>query len=119
AYGADPVEQPAALAQTDVAQRFWLRRVSLIAGFLLLGSPMVSLMPALSLSLDVARLVALLFGFGMVATAIEIVWRPPGKQSSAIGQSLLTIYLIVLWLAWVAGLLGLLWVGLYVLLLPS
>ena len=118
AYGADPVEQPAALTEA-VAQRFWLLRVSLIAGFLIFGWAIVSLMPALSFSLDVARLVALLFGFGMVATAIEIVWRQPGKQSSAIVKSLLTLYLIVLWLAWVAGLLGLLWVGLYALLLPS
>ncbi|MDX8451612.1 mechanosensitive ion channel family protein [Mesorhizobium sp. VK9D] len=103
----------------ETAQRFWLRRVSLIAGFLLFGWAVVSLMPSIGFSIDVARVVALLCGLGMLAIAIEIVWRQPGSAASAVRQSLLTFYLIALWLAWVAGLLGVLWLGLYVLLLPA
>jgi moderate conductance mechanosensitive channel len=104
---------------SDSTQRFWLRRVSLIAGFLLFGWAVVSLMPGIGFSIDVARLVALACGLGMLAVAIEIVWRRPGRTASAVRRSLLTLFLIALWLAWVAGLLGVLWLGLYALLLPA
>ena len=115
-----PSDQPAApVVESDALPRFWLRRVSLIAGFLLFGWAVVSLMPSLGFSIDVARLMALLCGLGMLAVAIEIVWRRPGRTTSVLSQSLLTLYLIALWLAWVAGLLGLLWLGLYALLLPA
>ena len=119
--GASPSDQTtvASAVESDDLRRFWLRRVSLIAGFLLFGWAVVSLMPSLGFSIDVARLVALLCGLGMLAVAIEIVWRRPGRTTSVLSQSLLTLYLIALWLAWVAGLLGVLWLGLYALLLPA
>ena len=118
--GAAPSDQPAApVVESDALPRFWRRRVSVIAGFLLFGWAVVSLMPSLGFSIDVARLMALLCGLGMLAVAIEIVWRRPGRTTSVLSQSLLTLYLIALWLAWVAGLLGLLWLGLYALLLPA
>jgi moderate conductance mechanosensitive channel len=110
---------PPSAVESDDLRRFWRRRVSLIAGFLLFGWAVVSLMPSLGFSIDVARLMALLCGLGMLAVAIEIVWRRPGRTTSVLSQSLLTLYLIVLWLAWVAGLLGVLWLGLYALLLPA
>ena len=87
--------------------------LALIAGFLLFGWAIVSLMPALGFSIEVTRLAAFLFGLGILATAIEVVWRRPGKPASLVAKSLLTLYLIVLWLAWVAGLLGLLWLGIF------
>ncbi len=118
--GAAPSDQPAApVIESDPLPRFWRRRVSVIAGFLLFGWAVVSLMPSLGFSIDVAQLMALLCGLGMLAVAIEIVWRRPGRTTSVLSQSLLTLYLIALWLAWVAGLLGLLWLGLYALLLPA
>ena len=99
--------------------RFWLRRVGLIAGFLLFGWAIVSLMPGLSFSIEVTRLAAFLFGLGILATAIEVVWRRPGKPASLVARSLLTLYLVVLWAAWVAGMLGLLWLGIFSLILPT
>jgi len=99
-------------------RHFWVRRVSLIAGLLFFGWALVSLMPGVGFSIDMARLTALLCGLGILAIAIEIIWRRPGKVASTTSKSLITLYLIVLWLAWVAGLLGLLWLGLYALLLP-
>lgn len=114
----DETPTPISVA-SDIAQRFWLPRVSLIAGFLLFGWALVSLMPSIGFSIDVTRVVALFCGLGMLAIAIEIVWRRPGSAASAARQSLLTLYLIALWLAWVAGLLGVLWLGLYALLLPT
>lgn len=113
-------ETPTAIpVAVEIAQRFWFRRVSLIAGFLLFGWALVSLMPSIGFSIDVARVAALFCGLGMLAIGIEIVWRRPARTASAARQSLLTLYLIALWLAWVAGLLGVLWLGLYALLLPA
>ncbi|TIV67656.1 MAG: mechanosensitive ion channel family protein [Mesorhizobium sp.] len=113
-------ETPTAIpVASETAQRFWLRRVSLIAGFLLFGWAVVSLMPSIGFSIDVARVVALSCGLGMMAVAIEIVWRRPDRTTSTVKQLLLTFYLIALWMAWVAGLLGVLWLGLYALLLPA
>ncbi|PBC18650.1 mechanosensitive ion channel protein MscS [Mesorhizobium sp. WSM4311] len=113
-------ETPTAVPATDeTARRFWIPRVNLMAGFLLFGWAVASLMPGIGFSIDVARVVALLCGLGMLAVAVEIVWRRPGSAATAVRQSLLTLYLIALWLVWVAGLLGVLWLGLYVLLLPA
>ena len=109
----------APVVESDALPRFWRRRASVIAGFLLFGWAVVSLMPRLGFSTDVARLTALACGLGMLAVAIEIVWRRPGRRVSVLSQSLLTLYLIALWLAWVAGLLGVLWLGLYAVLLPA
>lgn len=104
--------------EAENRQHFWGPRVSLIAGFLFFGWALVSLMPSVGFSIDMARFTGLVCGLGMLAVAIEIVWRRPGTIASTAGKSLITLYLIVLWLAWVAGLLGLLWLGLYALLLP-
>ena len=76
-------EQPTRRSRQRSAFRFWLRRVGLVAGFLLFGWAIVSLMPALSFSIDVTRLAAFLFGLGILATAIEVVWRRPGRPRFA------------------------------------
>ena len=80
--GASPSDPTTVVSavESDSLHPFWLRRVSLIAGFLLFGWAVVSLMPSLGFSIDVARLVALLCGLGMLAVAIEIVWRRPGQK---------------------------------------
>ncbi|WP_192924535.1 mechanosensitive ion channel family protein [Sinorhizobium meliloti] len=114
----DIADQPSSAFESDAARRFWLSRISIIAGFLLFGWVIVSLMPALSFSNEVTRLAAFLFGLGILVTAVEVVWRRPDKPASLVVKSLLTLYLVVLWSAWVAGLLGLLWLGIYSLLLP-
>ncbi|WP_430699054.1 mechanosensitive ion channel family protein [Mesorhizobium dulcispinae] len=120
AGGGTSDEAPTAIpVASETVQRFWLWHVSLIAGFLLFGWAVVSFMPSIGFSIDVVQVVALLCGLGMLAVAIEIVWRRPGRTASAVRQSLLTLYLIALWLAWVAGLLAMLWLGLYALLLPA
>jgi len=107
-------------ANTAAAEdtRFWSRRIGLMAGFLFIGWATVSLMPAIGFSADMAKLTALLFGLGILATAIEAVWRRPDGRSSVAVRSALTLYLIVLWLIWVAGLVGLLFLGIYALVLP-
>ncbi|NVD39913.1 mechanosensitive ion channel family protein [Ensifer sp. HO-A22] len=117
--GSPPSDWSMPLAASDAEGYFWLRRISLIAGILLIGSATVSIMPFLGFSMEVRRLAALSFGMGILATGIEVVWRRPGSPSSAVASSLLTLYLITLWIAWVGGFLGLLFIGIYTLVLPA
>lgn len=114
-----PPDPSMPLVEHGASYRFWLLRVSLIAGFLFFGWAIVSLMPGLGFSREVAGLTAFLFGLGILATSIEAVWRRPNGQDSVAKCSLFTLFLIVLWAVWVAGLLGLLWVGIFALTLPT
>lgn len=115
----DPSDRPTPLFESEASTRFWRWRVSLVAGFLLFGWAIASLMPGLGFSPEVAELAAFLFGLGILATAIDVVWQRPDGRGSLVKQSFLTLFLIVLWGAWVAGLLGVLWLGIFALVLPT
>ncbi|EHK58825.1 mechanosensitive ion channel family protein [Allomesorhizobium alhagi] len=106
----------------DAEAHFWHRRLTVFAGYLLAGWATISLLSPLGFS-DAARsLLSYLAGIGLVLLAIEIVWRRPGvqkaTQASRARNWLLSIYIVALWGLWVAGLNGLLWLGIYALLLP-
>ncbi|WP_292645927.1 mechanosensitive ion channel family protein, partial [Mesorhizobium sp.] len=101
------------------ATSFWLWRVSLVAGFLFFGWAIASFMPGIGFSREVAGLAAFLFGLGILATAVDVVWQRPGWRGSLLKRSLLTLFLVVLWVVWVAGLLGVLWMGIFALVLPT
>ncbi|RWI29534.1 mechanosensitive ion channel family protein [Mesorhizobium sp.] len=115
----DPSDKPTPLFESEASTRFWRWRVSLVAGFLLFGWAIANLMPGLGFSREVAELAAFLFGLGILATAIDVVWQRPDGRGSLVKQSFLTLFLIVLWGAWVAGLLGILWLGIFALVLPT
>jgi small-conductance mechanosensitive channel len=106
----------------DAEAHFWHRRLTVFAGYLLAGWATISLLSPLGFS-DAARsLLAYLAGIGLVLLAIEIVWRRPGVQraiqASRARNWLISMYIVALWGFWVAGLSGLLWLGIYALLLP-
>lgn len=115
--GADPDAGP--VASDHASARFRHRRISLMAGITLFGWAAVSSLQSLGVSSDVAELVAYLWGLGLLAAAIEAVWRHPGEAASRSGRISLTLFLTILWLLWAAGMLGLLWLGIYALLLPG
>lgn len=108
---------------SDAEAHFWYRRLAIFTGYLMAGWATVSLLPGLGFSLGSTRLIAYLLGIGLLLLAIEIVWRRPGRgtatQRLSAREWLLTLYLIVLWGLWVAGLNGFLWLGIYALLLPK
>ena len=120
----DPASDDRALdltSPTGDETGFWTRRLRLFVGYFLFGWATVSLMPLLEFSADVTRLVAYLLGLGLLVMAIEMVWRRPSMKAGpySVKAWLLTAYLVVLWLLWVADAKGLLWIGLYALLLPK
>jgi small-conductance mechanosensitive channel len=106
----------------DAKAHFWYRRLTIFIGYLMAAWATVTLFPGLGFSPGVVRLIAYLLGVGLLALAIEMVWRRPADADVAptvVTNWLVTVYLVLLWGLWVAGLNGLLWLGIYALLLPK
>ena len=106
----------------DASAAFWFLRVQLFAGLFLFGWAVVSLMPTLGFSPGARGLIGYALGLGLLAIGIETVWRRPDAQrAGAFGHArawLTSVLLALLWMVWVAGLNGLLWLGIYALILP-
>ncbi|MBA1155281.1 mechanosensitive ion channel domain-containing protein [Microvirga mediterraneensis] len=106
---------------TDEAARFWHRRIVLFIGWFAFGWATVETVTTLGFSPDGRRVVAYALGIGLLVLAVEAVWRWPSPIAVApdaserpprhhtIGTWLLSLYLVLLWGLWVAGLMGLFW----------
>ncbi|HWK66359.1 MAG TPA: mechanosensitive ion channel family protein [Rhizobiaceae bacterium] len=114
---ASDAKQP--IMTNGAAVDFWFSRASLMAGIFLLGWAVASIMRSLGNSSEVTQLAAHLIGLALLAAAIDVVWRRPGQTTSALKGVLLTLFLVALWLFWVGGMPGLLWIGIYALVLPA
>ncbi|PSJ53168.1 mechanosensitive ion channel family protein [Mesorhizobium ephedrae] len=119
--GADPARPPRMVDTDDASARFWFSRVQMFAAIFFAGWAIASLMPSLGFTREARQLVAYAFGLGLLAVSIDCVWRRPHFRAapSPMKGWLLTFYLIILWFVWVAELVGLLWLGIYALLLPK
>ncbi len=106
----------------DVKAAFWYRRVALFSGIFFTGWAAAGLMTALNFTPNVKSLIIYILGLGLLAVALETLWRQPeapvASRAFRVKEWLLTFYLCLLWLLWVAGLSLALWVGIYVLVLP-
>lgn len=123
----ETVPDDASMGQDDalaVSARahFWFRRGILFISYFAIGWAYIELMRPLGFSGGVRLLTAYGLGIGLVLIALEAIWsRPSGAQAEPYRRSkswLLTVYCILLWCIWVIGLPGLLWLGIYALLLP-
>jgi small-conductance mechanosensitive channel len=103
----------------DAKAAFWYRRVAVFAGIFFAGWAVAGMMTALSFAPGVRSLIVYVLGLGLLAVALETVWNRAGvSQDRGIKQWLLTFFVCLLWLLWVAGTTVALWVGIYVLVLP-
>jgi small-conductance mechanosensitive channel len=116
---------------TTEAARFWYGRLALFAGWLAFGWATVDVLWVLGFSLEARELVAYALGLGLLAIALDVTWsrrRPgpdrvpetdaPGRISDTVVAGLLSVCFVTLWGLWVAGLMGLFWLGAVALLLP-
>lgn len=107
----------------DARARFWYRRLTVFIAYLMVGWATVSLLPRLGFSPDAALLLTYFIGIGLLALGIEMVWRRPHEGSARsrlhVVDWVLTIYLVLLWVLWVAGFNLAMWLGIYALLLPK
>lgn len=99
---------------------FWYRRCATFVIYFMLGWAAIQSMEPLGYSPSARLLVGYVLGIGLLLIAIEAVWSRPYKdEKRGHGTSwALTVYFLLLWSLWVAGFNWLLWLGIYVLLLP-
>jgi small-conductance mechanosensitive channel len=111
--------RPRLIPMDDAKAAFWYRRVAVFAGIFFAGWAIAGMMTALSFAPSVRSLIVYVLGLGLLAVALETVWNRAGvSQDRGIKQWLLTFFVCLLWLLWVAGTTVALWVGIYVLVLP-
>jgi len=115
-----------------VAARFWCRRLAVFVGWFAFGWMQIGVLTTLGLSLEGHQLVAYVFGLGLLAIALEAVWRRPvAPEDSAeapahathhLGRgaqnALLSIGIVLFWVLWVLHAMASFWLVLVVITLP-
>ena len=115
-----------------VAARFWYRRLVMFVGWFAFGWVFVGLLGTLGWSLEGRQLVAYVLGLGLLAIALEAVWRRPASvEKSTEASSLvtrhfgqgarntaLTVGIVLMWVAWVARAMASFWLLVVIISLP-
>ncbi len=105
------------------ASDFWYKRVFWLACILFTGWAFAGVMVALNVAPPVRGVVVYALGLGLLLVGIETVWNRPAAIARPHGRGVmewaLTAYLCLLWALWVAGVIVILWVGIYALVLPG
>jgi moderate conductance mechanosensitive channel len=115
-----------------VPARFWRRRVALFVGWFAFGWVEFGLLSRLGLSLEARQVVAYMLGLGLLAIALEAVWRRPVAPIDSVEASahtarhlgrgaknaLLSIGIVLLWVLWVLHAMASFWLVLVVITLP-
>src|SRR4029077_11921640 len=129
-----PNEERFRIVPTDtVAARFWCRRLTAFVGWFAFGWVTLSLLSTLGFSLEERHLVAYVLGLGLLAIALESVWRRPvapdrGAEAPSpkrlrLGRgaqdALLSVGMVLLWVLWLVGAMPGFWLLLVIIGLPS
>ncbi len=96
---------------TDAAV-FWFHRLTLLVAWFGLGWVTVEILGILGLPPPSRRLVAYALGLGLLAIALEMLWRRPAEAGAPrrnAATMLGSLYFLALWLMWVAGSVYALW----------
>jgi small-conductance mechanosensitive channel len=115
-----------------VPARFWHRRLVVFVGLFVFGWVIFGLLGTLGWSLEGRQLVAYTLGLGLLAIALEAVWRRPvtldeGTQAPSpvthhFGRGTanvsLSVGIVPLWMLWVAHAMASFWLVLVVITLP-
>jgi small-conductance mechanosensitive channel len=98
----------------DESARFWYWRLCVFVGWFAFGYITVTLLDRYGWSMAARQLLAYALGLGLVAIAIECVWRQPrsAPAEAALGrtgrarrvpQILASVYIVLVWMLWVAS----------------
>ncbi|NKF32082.1 mechanosensitive ion channel protein, partial [Pseudomonas sp. BGM005] len=99
---------------------FWYRRSAIFVIYFMLGWAAIQSMEPLGFSPSARLFVGYILGIGLLLITIEAIWSRPQKDEKR-GHGIswaLTVYFLLLWGLWVTGFNWLLWLGIYVLMLP-
>jgi len=121
---AKDIEASSGLVPIDrISGLFWYKRIFWFACIFFAGWALVGVMAALNIAPAVRGVVGYALGLGLLLVSIETVWNRPAAIARPHGRGAaewaLTFYLCLLWAIWVAGLIIVLWVGIYALILPG
>lgn len=108
------------VAVDPTVAQFWFRRCTLFVIYFVFGWVVLQAMEPLGYSMATRYLVGYVLGIGLFLIATEAVWSRPGNETrrSHAVTWLLTLYFVLLWGIWVLSFDWLLWVLIYLLLLP-
>lgn len=115
-----------------VAAWFWCQRLTAFVGWFAFGWVTVEMLGTLGFSLAGRQLVAYALGLGLLAIALESVWRRPiahgesaeaasaltGRFGRSAQNALLSIGIVLLWALWVARAMPSFWLLLIIITLP-
>ena len=115
-----------------VAARFWCRRLTLFVGWYAFGWMTLELLTTLGFSMDERELVGYPLALGLVAIALESLWRRPtapdqsaeaaSPRTHGLGRgaqnAILSVGIVLLWGLWVAGAKPGFWLVLVIIALP-
>ena len=115
-----------------VAARFWHRRLVVFVGLFAFGWVIFGLLGTLGWSLEGRQLIAYALGLGLLAIALEAVWRRPvaldeGTEAASpvthrfgrgTANVALSVGIVLLWVFWVAHAMASFWLVLVVITLP-
>jgi moderate conductance mechanosensitive channel len=125
-------EQFRIIPMDTVAARFWFRRLVAFVGWFSFGWVIVGLLSTLGWSLQGHELVAYALGLGLLAIALEAVWRRPvpldeGTEPRSLTahrfgrgprNAMLTVGIVLIWVSWVAHAMTCFWLVLVIITLP-
>jgi small-conductance mechanosensitive channel len=120
------------IPMSTVAARFWYRRLVMFVGWFAFGWVWVGLLDTLGWSLEGRQLVAYVLGLGLLAIALEAVWRRPAPLDESTAASspvtrrfghgalnvALSVGIVLLWVLWVAHAMASFWLLLVIMTLP-
>src|SRR5271169_2296696 len=115
-----------------VAARFWCRRLAVFVGWFAFGYVTVGFLSTLGFSVEGRQLVAYVLGLGLLAIALEAVWRRPvapdqgaevpSEKTHRLGRgaqnALLSVGIVLLWGFWAARAMPAFWLVVVVIGLP-
>ncbi|MEK1929219.1 MAG: mechanosensitive ion channel family protein [Pararhizobium sp.] len=118
------LDAPRSLLAIDAASgAFWYKRIFWFFCIFFAGWALAGVMTALHIAPAVRGVVVYILGLGLLLVGIETVWNRPAAiarpQGRGVMEWALTAYLCLLWGLWVAGVIIILWLGIYSLILPG
>jgi small-conductance mechanosensitive channel len=113
------------LPMSTRSARFWHRRIGLFVGWFAFGYISVELLATLGMPVETARLIAYVLGLGLLAIALESIWRRPAGETAEPAEGgdlaaprgrgvrtwLLSAAFVFIWLLWVMGAIQMFWVA--------
>ncbi|MBB6487634.1 mechanosensitive ion channel family protein [Rhizobium lusitanum] len=111
----------ARIAERRSVAIYWYRRCMVFTTYFACGWAIMEAVTSLGFSAGARDLIGYALGIGLYVIAVSAVWSRPvssEKRGTKTASWLLTIFFAALWSLWVAGFDGLLWIGIYAVLLP-